>query len=147
MLFLNYNKYKKDLKKDNAVGRQSVIDKNPVFWDYVKKEINDFNSKICSWICSVFIPPFRHLSVITVSQFFILIPLSNISFNRAFGFIGFGRLNINTSSTSSAAFNIVESNTLETITITNNTTQSLSVKSYVAPRYSNLALFWWLIEF
>ncbi len=69
------------------------------------------------------------------------IDLSNITFNRAFGFIGFGRLNINTSSASSASFNIIESNANDTITITNNTTQSLSVKSYVAPRYSNLALF------
>jgi len=69
------------------------------------------------------------------------IDLSNITFNNAFGFIGYGNLNISTSSSTSASFNIVESFANETITITNNTTQSLSVKSYVAPRYSNLALF------
>lgn len=69
------------------------------------------------------------------------IDLSSISFNRAFGFIGYGRLSISTSSSTSAAFNITENFANETITITNNTTQSLSVKSYVAPRYSNLALF------
>ncbi len=69
------------------------------------------------------------------------IDLSSISFNRAFGFIGFGRLNISTSSSASASFNIVDINAFQTIRVTNNTTLSLSVKSYVAPRYSNLALF------
>ena len=33
----------KDLENDNAAARQRVIDKNPVFWNHVKNEINASN--------------------------------------------------------------------------------------------------------
>jgi peptidoglycan hydrolase-like protein with peptidoglycan-binding domain len=40
----NGKRYKKDLQKDKEVSRQSVLDKNPVFWDNMKKEIK-FNNE------------------------------------------------------------------------------------------------------
>ena len=39
----NGKRFKKDLENDNAAARQRVIDKNPVFWNHVKNEINASN--------------------------------------------------------------------------------------------------------
>ena len=69
--------------------------------------------------------------------------LSSIDFGIDFGFIGFGLLAPTSYSPTSNAlsydFSISES--LSTITIENTGTASVSVKSFVVPRYSNLALF------
>ena len=69
--------------------------------------------------------------------------LSSIDFGIDFGFIGFGLLAPTSySSTSSAlSYDFSISESLNTITIENTGTASVSVKSFVVPRYSNLSLF------
>jgi len=73
----------------------------------------------------------------------VTLDISSIDFGIDFGFISFGLLAPVTygagSTASSYDYNVSES--LETITIENTGTTSLTVKSYVVPRYSNLALF------
>lgn len=69
--------------------------------------------------------------------------LSSIDFGIDFGFIGFGLLAPTTySSTSNAlSYDFSVSESLETISIENTGTLSVNVRSYVVPRYSNLAIF------
>ena len=69
--------------------------------------------------------------------------LSSIDFGVDFGFIGFGLLAPTTySSTSNAlSYDFSVSESLETISIENTGTLSVNVRSYVVPRYSNLAIF------
>jgi len=73
----------------------------------------------------------------------VTLDISSIDFGIDFGFISFGLLAPVTygsgSTASSYDYNVSES--LETITIENTGATSLTVKSYVVPRYSNLALF------
>ncbi len=72
------------------------------------------------------------------------IDLSSIDFGIDFGFLGFGlptpSEKSNTSG-STTSFGYSTSSSLETITIQNFGSTTLSIKSYAAPRYSNLAFF------
>lgn len=72
------------------------------------------------------------------------IDLSSIDFGIDFGFLGFGlptpSATSNTSG-STTSFGYSTSSSLETITIQNFGSTTLSIKSYAAPRYSNLAFF------
>jgi hypothetical protein len=72
----------------------------------------------------------------------VTLDLSSIDFGVGFGFIGFGLLAPTTYGGSGAqSYNYNVSESLETITIENTGAASLTVKSFVVPRYSNLALF------
>lgn len=69
------------------------------------------------------------------------IDISNVTFNLGFGFSGFGGVPVAQSSTASANVTYTNNFGNNTITIKNNTTSSFAVKTFLAPRYSNLALF------
>lgn len=75
----------------------------------------------------------------------VTLDLSSIDFGIDFGFISFGLLApavySGTGGSNATAYSYNVSQSLETVSIENLTNTTLSVKSYVVPRYSNLALF------
>jgi|TARA_B110000858_G_scaffold88719_1_gene102498 hypothetical protein len=73
----------------------------------------------------------------------VTLDISSIDFGIDFGFISFGLLApvTNSASGSTENYSYSTSESLETISIENLTSSTLTVKSYVVPKYSNLAFF------
>jgi len=71
------------------------------------------------------------------------ISVSNINFGLDLGFFGFGAIapSISTANTTNSNINFSTSTSLSTISIENPSANNLAVKTFIMPRYSNLAFF------